>query len=203
MKKNYFIILFLTIFSCILYSQSSPKEIIDMSEIVPGLRTDVKYATQDNFTKQKLYNVSKAYGALTMANSLRLVQDSLKKLNLGIKVFDAYRPRTVQFLMWDIYPDPNFVADPMSGSRHNRGSAIDLTLINLKTGKELAMPTPFDDFTSKAGHDYNNLPDSILTNRSILRTTMEKCGFEFYNSEWWHYNHIASKSYPLKDFQMR
>jgi zinc D-Ala-D-Ala dipeptidase len=199
MKKIYFIFLF----PVLLFCQSSPKEIIDMSEVVPGLRTDVRYATEDNFTKQKLYNVSKAYGALTMANSLKLVQDSLRKIGLGMKIYDAYRPRTVQFLMWEIYPDPNFVADPTSGSKHNRGSAVDLTLIDLKTGKELAMPTPYDDFTTKAGHNYNDLPDSVKTNRTILRTTMEKCGFDMLSSEWWHYDNRAAKSYPLKDFQLR
>jgi zinc D-Ala-D-Ala dipeptidase len=203
MKNRLTIIFLIIFFNSFLFSQSSPKEIIDMSEIVPGLRTDVKYATNDNFAKQKLYSVSKAYGSLTMANSLKSVQDSLMKIGIGMKIYDAYRPRTVQFLMWEVYPDPNFVADPKSGSRHNRGSATDLTLIDLKTGKELPMPTPFDDFTEKAGHSYMNLSNEVLTNRAILRTTMEKCGFEYYSPEWWHYNHIVSSAYPLKDFQMR
>jgi D-alanyl-D-alanine dipeptidase len=186
-----------------LYSQSSPEEIIDMSEIIPGLVTDIKYATQDNFVKQKLYTVSKSYGSLTMAYSLKNIQDSLKAIGLGIKIFDAYRPRIIQWLLWEIMPDTTFVASPFSGSRHNRGSAVDLTLIDVKTGKELTMPTPFDDFTEKASHNYHLLPDSIKTNRTILKSIMEKFGFVCYNPEWWHYNHKTLRSYPLKDFQMR
>ena len=197
------IFLLMLLFYSLTFSQSSPKEIIDMSEIIPGLKTDVKYATTDNFARQKLYTVEKAYGSLTMTHALKIISDSLAKIGLGIKIFDAYRPRIIQWLLWEITPDSTFVADPRTGSRHNRGSAVDLTLYDLKTGKELIMPTPFDEFSDRAGQNYQNLPDNIKANRKLLKDIMMNNGFTSYVSEWWHYNHIISKNYPLKDFQMR
>ncbi len=202
MKTITFLFL-LSFFSGLALSQSSPREIVDMSEIIPGLKTEVVYATTNNFVKQKLYSVGKAYGSLTMTHTLKAVGDSLAKLGIGIKVFDGYRPRIVQFLMWEILPDPTFVADPYSGSRHNRGAAVDLTLYDLKTGIDFTMPTPFDDFTEKAGHNYMNLPDSVIANRKALKDIMVKFGFEVYDAEWWHYTHTNSRNYPLKDFQLR
>jgi zinc D-Ala-D-Ala dipeptidase len=196
-------LLFSLFISCYAYSQSSPREIIDMSEIIPGLKTDVKYATKENFVKQKLYTVGKAYGSLTMTQTLKEVSDSLAKIGIGIKIFDAFRPRIVQWLLWEIEPNPTFVADPRSGSQHNRGSAVDLTLYNLKTGQELSMPSPYDEFSERAGHNFQNLPDSIKANRKLLKDVMVKFGFEVYDSEWWHYNHTISKKYKLNDFQMR
>jgi len=202
MKKAAFLIFILFTYSnC--FSQSSLSEIIDMSEIIPGLRTDVKYATEDNFAKQKLYTVGKAYGTLSMARSLKAISDSLAKDGLGIVVFDAYRPRIVQWLLWEITPDSTFVAYPGTGSRHNRGSAVDLTLYDLKTGNQLEMPTPFDEFSEKAGHAYNLLSEAAIRNRAALKNVMVKNGFTIYDAEWWHYNHIISKNFPLKDFQMR
>lgn len=202
MKLIKYLFLFFVI-SSFAYSQSSPREIVDMSELIPGLKTEVKYATTDNFTKQKLYTVGKAWGSITMAQTLRAVGDSLAKIGLGIKVFDAYRPRIVQWLMWEIVPDPTYVADPSSGSRHNRAAAVDLTLYDLKTGEDLPMPTPFDEFSERAGHNYQNLPDSIKANRALLKNIMVKFGFEVYDAEWWHYTHINSRNYALKDYQLR
>jgi D-alanyl-D-alanine dipeptidase len=197
------LLLFSLFISCIAFSQSSPREIIDMSEIIPGLKTDIKYATSNNFVKQKLYTVGKAFGSLAMTQSLKAVSDSLSKIGIGIKIFDAYRPRIIQWLLWEIVPNPTFVADPKSGSRHNRGSAVDLTLYNLTTGKELAMPSPFDEFSERASHNFQNLPDSVKANRKLLKDIMINFGFDMYDAEWWHYNHTISKNYKLKDFQMR
>ncbi len=202
MRSIIFILSFM-IFSISAFSQSSPKEIVDMGEIIPGLKTDVKYSTTDNFTKQKLYTVGKAYGSLSMAQTLKVAGDSLAKKGLGIKIFDAYRPRIVQWLLWEIVPDPTFVADPSSGSLHNRGAAVDLTLYDLQTGNDLAMPTPFDDFTERASQSYMNLPENVIANRKMLRDLMVKYGFQIYDAEWWHYEHTNSRRYPLKDFQMR
>jgi zinc D-Ala-D-Ala dipeptidase len=201
--KKFFYLIFLLFSGEFLFSQQGLKEIVDLSEIIPEISSDIKYATTENFAKQKLYTVPKIYGAIATARDLKIVQDSLRKRGLGIRIYDLYRPRIVQFLMWEIVPDANFVADPKSGSRHNRGSAVDLTLYDLKTGKDLAMPTPFDDFTEKASHSYTNLPDSIKVNRALLKTIMESNNFESYNAEWWHYINITSKNYPLKDYQLK
>lgn len=186
----------------VLFSQTST-EIIDMSEIIPGLKIDVKYATYDNFTDQKLYSIGKAFGTIQTAYALKAVNDSLAKDGLGVMVFDGYRPRAVQWLLWEIFPVPGFVANPATGSIHNRGGAIDLTLCNIATGEDLDMPTPFDDFTDKASHNYTNLPEEVIKNREILKNIMVKNGFIINSMEWWHYEHSVSRNSPLKDFQMR
>jgi len=201
--KLILLIIFTLFFYVVLLPQSKSTEIVDMSEIIPRLKTDIKYATQDNFAQQKLYTIGKAFGTIPMANSLKLINDSLSKEGLGIIILDAYRPRVIQWLLWEITPDPEFVADPRKGSRHNRGSAVDLTLYDTKTGKELEMPTPFDEFSERAGHNYLNISEDVKRNRDILKNIMTKNGFYKYDAEWWHYNHIESFDYPLRDFQMR
>ena len=198
------LLIILTLFSYVtLFSQVVTTELIDMSEVVPRLKTNVKYATKDNFTGQKLYTIGKAFGTIPVANALKVINDSLSKDGLGLMVFDAYRPRAIQWFLWDIYPDPNFVADPRSGSRHNRGAAVDLTLYDIETGEELAMPTPFDDFSPQAGQNYQDLPEDVKRNRQMLRDVMTRNGFQIITSEWWHYDHTGSIDYPLKEAQMR
>ena len=197
------LVIIFTLFSfTVLFSQTS-QEVVDMSEIIPRLKLNVKYATADNFTERKLYTIGKAFGTIPAANSLRIINDSLAKDGLGIMIFDGYRPRTVQYVLWEIFPVPGFVANPATGSIHNRGAAIDLTLCDLATGEELAMPTPFDDFTDKAGHAYQDLPEEVIKNRDFLKNIMKRNGFTENNMEWWHYEHTVSLNYGLKDFQMR
>jgi D-alanyl-D-alanine dipeptidase len=202
MKLILFIIFTLSSY-VFLFPQSKSTEIVDMSEIIHGLKVDIKYATKYNFTQQKLYTIGKAFGTIPMAKSLKLINDSLSKEGLGIIILDAYRPRVIQWLLWEITPDSEFVADPRKGSRHNRGSAVDLTLYDIKTGEELEMPTPFDEFSERASHNYQHLPEEVKRNRDILKNIMTKNGFNKYDAEWWHYNHIESLDFPLRDFQMR
>jgi len=123
---------------------------------------------------------------------------------IGIKIWDAYRPRAVQFLFWEIYPNPTYIANPTSGSKHNRGGAIDLTLIDLNTGIELDMPTAFDDFSNVASHGYTNLPPNVIANRNLLRSIMTQvAGFNEYYYEWWHYEVFGAGNLPLRDFQLK
>ncbi|MDZ7290628.1 MAG: M15 family metallopeptidase [candidate division KSB1 bacterium] len=197
-------ILFCFFLPALAFSQSSDRELVDLTEIIPDIVLDLKYATPDNFLHEKLYTVGRAYLALGAAKSLKIVQDSLRARGLGLKIWDAYRPLSVQWLMWEKLPDSRYVADPRSGSRHNRGAAVDVTLVDLATGKELEMPTGFDDFTGKASHDYMNLPDQVIKNRQLLKDLMVRVGgFSAYSEEWWHYTHIRSQNYPLLDFQMK
>ena len=115
-------------------------------------------------------------------------------------------PRSVQYIMFDIFPDPTFVANPATGSSHNRGGAVDLTLIDLATGEELTMPTGFDDFTNRASHSYPDeyLPPEVSSNRRFLKNIMMNVGgLVPYNAEWWHYSIPNNKDYPLLDFQMK
>ncbi|PJB00152.1 MAG: peptidase M15 [Ignavibacteria bacterium CG_4_9_14_3_um_filter_36_18] len=210
MKK---IILLLIITLSSIDAQSSNDELVPVRQLIPGIHLDLKYSTTDNFTSQKLYTVDEAYLTIGAIKKLKLVQDSLRNITIydglnypqgiGLKIYDGYRPRAVQYLMWEIFPNPIYVADPTSGSVHNRGAAVDLTLIDLSTGLELPMPTEFDFFGPEAGHSYNNLPSNILANRALLKNMMINVGgFSIYEAEWWHYS-ITSAGLPLLDFQMK
>lgn len=123
----------------------------------------------------------------------------MRKSGLGLKIYDGYRPYSVTVQFFKSASDKSFVANPKDGSRHNRGCAIDLTLINLKTGKELDMPTAYDSFAAQAASDYNNLPENLIKNRSLLRSVMERNGFSVLNNEWWHFDFIGWKNYELMD----
>ncbi|HEX7831676.1 MAG TPA: M15 family metallopeptidase, partial [Thermoanaerobaculia bacterium] len=131
------------------------KRLVDLASL--GIPLDVRYATPNNFMKTTLYPVAKSYLRAPAAQALADVQRELAPQGIGIKVFDGYRPYRVTVAMWEPIKNPDYVADPAKGSRHNRGAAVDLTLIDLKTGAELEMPTPYDDFTSRARHDFNEL----------------------------------------------
>jgi zinc D-Ala-D-Ala dipeptidase len=173
--------------------------LVDLETFVPGIRLDVRYATADNFLKMPLYPVAKAYLRLPAAEALRAVQKELAADGVGIKVFDAYRPYRITEKMWEPIKNPDYVADPAKGSRHNRGAAVDLTLINLQTGEELPMPTQYDDFTARASHAFEDLPIDALANRAKLRSVMEKHGFAPLPSEWWHYDFGGWEKFDLMD----
>jgi D-alanyl-D-alanine dipeptidase len=111
----------------------------------------------------------------------------LKKQQLSLKIWDAYRPYSVTLKMWELIHDDRYVADPAKGSGHNRGIAVDLTIISLKDGKELDMGTNFDNFTDTAHQDFKNLPENVLNNRKLLRNLMVANGFKIFDTEWWHY----------------
>ena len=187
------------------FAQSADDELVRIKELIPDIVLDVRYATTDNFTHQKLYTIGDAMLSRGAVRQLQLVQDSLRKLGLGLKIYDGYRPRAIQFLMWEIVPNPVYVADPYTGSNHNRGAAVDLSLVDRATGKELAMPTPFDWFGPEAGHGWLiGLSAEQVANRALLKTMMENVGgFASYDSEWWHYTHNPSLAIPLLDFQMK
>lgn len=165
----------------------SSKRMVNLNKYLKPLITDWKYATKNNFTKQVLYKEPAAYMRLEAAIALQHVQKELKLKGLGLKIFDAYRPYTITKKMWEIVPDERYAANPAKGSGHNRGAAVDLTLIDLKTGKELSMPTPYDDFTEKAHHNYLHLDSTIIKNRQLLKDVMMKHGFVPLDTEWWHY----------------
>lgn len=175
------------------------KRLVDLSTFVPGIVLDVKYATSDNFMKKQLYPVAESWLRYPAAVSLRAVQRDLAREGLGLKVFDAYRPYRVTEAMWEPIRNPDFVADPARGSRHNRGAAVDLTLVDLRTGLELPMPTGYDDFTPRAAHAFSDLPADVLANRARLRDVMVRHGFEPLPSEWWHYDFKGWERFELMD----
>ncbi|MDX9753847.1 MAG: D-alanyl-D-alanine dipeptidase [bacterium] len=175
-----------------------PKNLVALHEIDPGLVIDLRYATPDNFLKKAVYPQNTAYIIDTVGQRLKEVNLALQAQGLRLKVWDAYRPLWVQKEMWQILSDPRFVADPRKGSIHNRGCAVDVTLVDSQ-GQELEMPTPFDDFSEKTHHDYADLSEAALRNRAILRTAMEQAGFQILPTEWWHYEDPAWQDYPVLD----
>jgi zinc D-Ala-D-Ala dipeptidase len=163
---------------------------------------DLKYATTDNFLKAKVYDCPKCFLRYKTLKMLLLAQQDFKKLGYTIKIFDCYRPYDVQKKMWKILPDANYVADPAKGSLHNRGGAIDLTLID-KNGNEVDMGTPFDDFTEASAHSYENLAKEVIENRKLLKTIMEKHGLMAIKSEWWHYNKVVEPIDKISNFKWK
>jgi D-alanyl-D-alanine dipeptidase len=179
-------------------TRKSPADLVDVKTIVPGVMLDIRYATTNNFTGQQLYSVARCCLRREAAERLCEVQAELRAQGLGLKIFDGYRPLSVQKKMWAIYPHPGFVADPAKGSRHNRGAAVDLTLIKLD-GSEVPMPTPFDDFTERAHRGYRDLPSDAIHNRELLERVMTKHGFTGLPTEWWHFDLNNWREYPIMD----
>ena len=175
------------------------KQLIELKKLIPDIALDIRYATTNNFTHHRLYEQPRAFARKPVAEALKQIEATLKPMGLGLKIYDAYRPYAITVKFYEIAHDTNFVADPRKGSRHNRGCAIDLTLINLKTGKELEMPTGFDSFSPKAAADYAKLTPLQLHNREILRKVMETHGFKIYRTEWWHYDFNGWQNYELLD----
>jgi len=172
--------------------------LVDIESVNPHIRLDIRYATANNFTHQVLYPKAKCYLRKPVAERLSKVQAQLERLNRALKVFDCYRPLSVQKRMWALVPDERYVADPAKGSRHNRGAAVDVTLLS-SDGKDLDMPTPYDDFGEKAHRDYMNLPAPVIANRSLLELVMRQAGFEPLPTEWWHFDAVGWESYPILD----
>jgi D-alanyl-D-alanine dipeptidase len=183
--------------------KDSLKRMVDLEKFIPGIKIDIRYATKNNFTKKVLYHEAKAFLRLPAAIALKKIQNELKKQNLELKIYDAYRPYAVTVLMWDYLKDDSHVATPQKGSRHNRGCAVDLTIIDSKTGNEIEMPTPYDNFTIKARPTYMNLPKNVLKNRALLKGLMEKYGFKSITSEWWHYDFKGYTAYEILDIPFK
>lgn len=180
--------------------EDSNKQMVNLLKLIPGLVLDLKYATANNFMHQKLYPpVHTTFLRKPAADSLKKVVEELKRQQLGIKIFDAYRPYSITEKMWEKVKDDRYAADPSKGSGHNRGTAVDLTLIDLNTKKELPMGTGFDNFSDTAHIDFMDLPKDVLNNRNMLRKIMEKYGFIQLTTEWWHYYLPNSSSYELLD----
>lgn len=182
----------------------SLQKMIEIKTLIPNIVYDLRYATQKNFTHRKFYKSGKqTFLRLPVVKALHEVQDDLAKRNYGLKLFDAYRPYEVTKKMWNLIRDERYVADPAKGSGHNRGLAVDLTIITLKDGSELNMGTGFDNFTDTAHHTFKNLPTEILENRKLLKETMEKFGFKALETEWWHYSWPNDRNYQVLDIDFK
>ena len=168
----------------------SSKQMVELKRFMPSLQYDLRYATKNNFMKKRMYprNTHNTFLRLPAAKALKEVENELQAKGFGLKIWDAYRPYSVTESFWELVGDERYVADPKKGSGHNRGIAVDLTLIELSNGKELNMGTGFDNFTDTAHHDFTSLSPQILANRTLLKSIMEKHGFLPFATEWWHYS---------------
>lgn len=185
---------------CHQVENDSLKRMVELKSLDSTIVYDLRYATKNNFTGRKLYKSGDLVFLRTSpARALKIVQEELAQKGLGLKILDGYRPYHVTKRMWDLIKDERYVANPSKGSGHNRGLAIDLTIIDISTAKELDMGTGFDNFSDTAHHAFMELSSRVLQNRSLLRAVMEKHGFRALSTEWWHYSWPNDRSYDVLD----
>jgi zinc D-Ala-D-Ala dipeptidase len=172
---------------------------VELVNVIPNITLDIRYATENNFTHKVVYPSARCFLQEEAANDLAKVQEELSKEGLGLKVFDGYRPLSVQRIFWSICSDERYVANPEKGSKHNRGTAVDLTLIDLKTGQELVMPSGYDDFSDKAGRNYDAMSEEAAKNCRKLEDIMVKHNFIALPSEWWHFDYKGWEQHAVAD----
>ena len=173
---------------------------MSLVEIAPGdfdVALDIAYATARNFTGRRVYARPACYLHSDAAQALRRAVRLARGIGLGICIFDAFRPTEAQQVLWEHTPDPEFLADPRNGSPHSRGVAVDLTLLD-GDGAPLDMGTAFDAFTPLSHHGSTGVGAEARRNRLVLLGLMTAAGWDFYRSEWWHYQLFDARSYPLR-----
>jgi D-alanyl-D-alanine dipeptidase len=173
--------------------------LIDVLERIPDAVLDLRYATANNFLGRKVYpDGARCLLRPAAEAKLERAARTLREKGFRIRLFDCFRPRSVQWEMWRIFPRPGYVADPRKGSNHNRGVAVDLSLVDLE-GREVEMPTEFDTFTRAAHHGYSGASSAARSHREILLQAMEQAGFKRNAMEWWHYDLPNARKYPILD----
>lgn len=187
------------------YKADSSKKMIELKSFMPNIIYDLRYASTNNFMHRLMYpaGTHETFLRLPAARALQQVQAELAKQGKGLKIFDAYRPWSVTALFWELVKDERYVANPSRGSGHNRGIAVDLTIIWLSNGKELDMGTGFDNFTDSAHQSFTKLPEPVLQNRKLLKTLMEKYGFKALDTEWWHYSLPEASRFEILDIPFK
>lgn len=174
-------------------------ELVELIKLDPTLRLDIRYATANNFLGRPVYREARAFLQRPAAEALVRANKALRKKGYGLLIFDGYRPWSVTKTFWDATPEDKkqFVADPSQGSRHNRGCAVDLSMFDLKTGKEVKMPGEYDEMTERSHINYQGGTEEARRLRDLLRAAMEAEGFAVYEPEWWHYDYKDWKQYPI------
>jgi len=181
----------------VLYAEKNESSVlVEVSSFIPGIHIDLKYATTDNFTGEIIYDFQYCLLHIDAVRQLKEVQEDLEIIGLSLKIWDGYRPFKAQEKFWELVPDPRYVSNPKKGGRHTRGTAVDLTLVTLKDGEELCMPSKFDDFSEKAHGDYKRGTKEEIYNRGLLKQIMEKHGFVGLATEWWHFDLAGWRDYP-------
>lgn len=173
------------------------EDFVRVTAYIPDILVELRYATDNNFTGQVIYEFSDLWLRYGTVKKLMLVQEELKESGLCLKIWDGFRPPAAQFKLWEIYPDHTYVSNPNIGfSSHSRGNTVDLTLVDAE-GRELTMPTGFDDFSKLADRDYSDCSFEAAENARLLEETMKKHGFKPYSGEWWHFS--DTQSYPVEE----
>ena len=185
-------------------SLDSSYKMIELRSLDTGFVYDLRYATPGNFTGKQLYKQGKlTYLRQEPAQALAGALAELRSRGMVVKIFDAYRPYSTTKKMWELVKDERYVANPAKGSAHNRGLAVDLTLVDMVTGNELDMGTGFDHFSDTAHHGFKDLPLKVLENRKLLKEIMEKAGFRALSTEWWHYSWPNNRNYDVFDIDFK
>ena len=176
-------------------------DLVELVRLDPSIHLDIRYATTGNFTGRRLYTEARAFLQRPAAEALVRANRALKARGYGLLIFDGYRPWSVTKLFWEVTPPDKhkFVADPQKGSRHNRGCAVDVGLYDLRSGKEVAMPSAFDEMSDRAAADYKGGTTEQRRARALLRQTLEKEGFSVNPDEWWHFDYQDSPLYRILD----
>lgn len=204
MKFRYLIILFLVPSLHCIGQEAKPNDttFVNLKDYSRDFIYNMKYATEDNFLKTKVYDCEACYLRYKTVEALIEANERFLKRGYKIVIFDCYRPLDIQKKMWQIVSNPDYVADPKKGSIHNRGGAVDITLAD-STGAVLDMGTLFDHFGIEASHDYEDLPDQVKQNRKLLRKIMTRSGFRIFQSEWWHYNLKNARKESISNFKWK
>ena len=176
--------------------EPADEDFVRVADYIPTITQDLRYATENNFTGQRIYDFTQVYLRWGTVKKLMDVSRELEAQGLYLKIWDGFRPVSAQFRLWEVYPDPTYVSNPETGySSHSRGNTVDLTLVD-STGQELEMPTEFDDFSALADRDYSDCPETAAANARALETLMEQHGFTGYFGEWWHFS--DTQTYPVE-----
>jgi D-alanyl-D-alanine dipeptidase len=197
------------LFSSLAFAQSAPPreenkreaDLVELVKLDKTIKLDIRYARTDNFVGKVVYTEARAFLQRPAAEALLRVHQKLKKQNLGLIIFDGYRPWSVTKIFWEVTPEDKrkFVANPKNGSKHNRGCAVDLSIYDRKTGKLVEMPSDFDEFTERASPDYKGGTEKERENRDLLRRLMEAEGFTVNANEWWHFDYKDWQEYAIYD----
>ena len=172
-------------------------DFVRVLDYLPEASQELMYATDQNFTGQRIYDFTEAYLRYGTVKKLALVAAELEQQGLYLKIWDGFRPVSAQLTLWEICPNPTYVANPNTGfSSHSRGNTVDLTLVDAR-GQEIEMPTGFDDFSALADRNYSDCTETAAANARLLQETMEKYGFSSYFGEWWHFS--DTQTYPVEE----
>jgi D-alanyl-D-alanine dipeptidase len=197
MKRH--LIIFLACFLCACGGHRRAAEpLVDLTDVYPNAILDLRYATENNFTHQVVYPIAKCALRKSVAERLAAAGRQMEQEGYRLKVYDCYRPISVQKIFWSLVPDERYVANPKEGSRHNRGAAVDVSMTDAN-GVDLEMPTEFDNFTERAHRDWPNATPEAKKNRKRLERIMLVHGFIGLDTEWWHFDAMGWKNYPLED----